>query len=237
MKDQCDSALVHNWDGVTTSSRGRKLIVEVTYRVLVTRPITSGKVWDKSQSLPLQGITWSGERVNRNVGMSSGHSRRSEADCKLSAVSWMRPSQAWNRSRLADEFDVWGGVQLQNPIQTTLHPLFLFWLFWSNKCLLMPIPKRLLQKKQKKKNSFCLFWLSRSLPTQWSIYDPWIYRREPPTLINKVFLQYYPDDVLHPLNVSADVWVCIMDQSGNLSPYRVYAKHRHLVVHYGFIKS
>jgi len=49
-----------NTDAGSVYFSGWKLIVEVTCRVLVTRPITSGKVWDKSQSLPSQGITWSG---------------------------------------------------------------------------------------------------------------------------------------------------------------------------------
>lgn len=58
-----------------------------------------------------------------------GRRERPQQEKLVGAVSqhrrWMRRSLAWNRSRLANECDVWGGAQLQNPIQTTLPPRFI----------------------------------------------------------------------------------------------------------------
>lgn len=106
---------------------GRKLIVEVTCRVLVTPPIISGKVWDKSQWLPLQGITWFGWASEQKTWVDvCSCSRRSRMEQFLSSLRRMWRTQTWNRSRLANECDVWGGVHLQNPIQTTLPPLLQF---------------------------------------------------------------------------------------------------------------
>lgn len=100
--------------------RGRKLIEEVTCRVLVTLPITLGKVWEKSQSLPLQDITWMrvSEWTESCWSMRAGVA--GEAGRRGGCASLM----TWKRSRLATEYDGWGGADLHNLIQTTLPPRF-----------------------------------------------------------------------------------------------------------------
>lgn len=103
--------------------RGRKLIVEITCWVLVTPPIISGKVWDKSQSLPLQGITWCGWASEQKIWVNVRSPRRRSSMARF-RHEWMRLALTWNRSRLANECDGWGGALLQNPIQTTLPPHF-----------------------------------------------------------------------------------------------------------------
>lgn len=104
--------------------RGRKLIAEVTCWVLVTPPITSGKVWDKSQSLPLQGITWYGWASEQKIWVNVDSRNRRSLLAEIMRHKWMWRSLTWNRLRLANECDGWGGALLQNPIQTTLPPLF-----------------------------------------------------------------------------------------------------------------
>lgn len=94
--------------------RGRKLIEEVTCRVLVTPPITLGKVWEKSQSLPLQGITW--------IRVSEWTESMGQWEQEKPVGRWMHLSD--DLEALAIECDEWVGADLHNPIQTTLPPRF-----------------------------------------------------------------------------------------------------------------